>query len=263
MKIGFYQFSPEFGAPERNLAKIESVLGDVDADLIVIPELANSGYLFVEQSEVNDLAEPVPGPTTNFLVSLASNTNCHFVIGLPESSSGKVFNSSVLVGPDGVVGVYRKAHLFYEEKHYFEPGDTGFPVFELDGVKVGMLVCFDHLFTEAARTLALKGAQIICYPSNLVIPTYGQLTTRVRAIENQIFTILSNRCGMEDRGTKQLTYTGSSQICAPDGSVLASANESEEKLAIVEIDPAKALDKSVTELNDLFEDRRPEMYELS
>jgi predicted amidohydrolase len=262
MKIGFYQFSPHFGDPEHNLKKIEATLLDADVDLVVIPELANSGYLFVEQNEVNALAEPIPGSTTEKLQAIAKKSNCHIVSGMPELADSVCYNSAVLVGPEGLVGTYRKAHLFYEEKKFFKPGNTGFPVFEINGVKIGVLVCFDHLFTEAARTLALNGAQIICYPSNLVMPTYGQLTTRVRAIENQVFTILSNRCGTEDRGTKKLTYTGCSQICAPDGTVLETANDSEEKLAIVEIDPNLALDKSITELNDLFEDRRPEMYEV-
>lgn len=262
MRIGFYQFSPKFGDVDANLKQIERSLEGVEADLIVLPELANSGYLFTSYEELAAVAEPIPGPTTEFLQKLARRLPCHLVLGLPERADDRFYNSAVLVGPKGVVGTYRKAHLFYEEKHYFQPGDLGFPVFEVQGAKLGLLVCFDHLFPEAARTLALAGAQFICHPSNLVLPTYGQLTTRVRSIENHVFWVLANRCGTEDRGTKKLTYTGCSQITAPDGNILAEATAEEEALKIVEIDPANALDKHVTKLNDLFEDRRPELYKL-
>lgn len=260
MRIGFYQFAPRFGEPQANLAQIAEALEGARADLIVLPELANSGYLFLSQAEVAALAEPIPGPTTEFLTGLAARLQTHLLLGLPERSGDVFYNSAVLVGPEGLSGTYRKAHLFYEEKRYFQPGDLGFPLFDLKGVKLGVLICFDHLFPEAARTLALAGAQIICHPSNLVLPTYGQLTTRVRSIENRIFWVLANRCGTEDRGVKKLTYTGCSQITAPQGTILAEAPADEEMLCLVDIEPEQATDKRVTELNDLFEDRRPELY---
>jgi len=156
--------------------------------------------------------------------------------------------------------VYRKVHLFDEEKLYFAPGDRGFPLFDIQGVKVGLLVCFDHFFPEAARTLALQGAQIICHPSNLVLPEYGQLTTRVRSIENRVFWILANRHGTECRGGKTLTYTGSSQITAENGEVLVRADERGDSLTVVEVDPERGKNKRVTERNDLFADRRVELY---
>ncbi|MBI1729174.1 hypothetical protein HY229_08605 [Candidatus Acetothermia bacterium] len=262
MRIGFYQFSPEFGAIDKNLNKMASTLLTTEADLIVFPELANSGYLFLNSAEAESLAEPIPGPSTEFLTKLAVERGCHIVMGMPEKSGQKRFNSAVLIGPQGVVGSYRKAHLFDEEKLHFQPGDRGFPVFEIHGVKIGILICFDHIFPESARTLALQGVQILCYPSNLVLPTYGQLTTRVRAIENHLFTILANRCGTDDRGSKQLSYTGGSQIVAPDGLVLASAPEEREQLSVVEIDPSQACGKGVSLRNDLFADRRPDLYKL-
>lgn len=262
MRIGFYQFSPRFGEMKANLQHIASALEDVTADLLVLPELGNSGYLFLSQAELEAVAESIPGPTTHFLQSLARRHNCHFVLGMPEHASDAIYNSAVLVGPKGVLGTYRKVHLFDEEKNLFEPGDLGFPLFEVQGIPVGILICFDHMFPEAARTLALQGAQVICHPSNLVLPTYGQLTTRVRSIENHVFWVLANRCGAEDRGRKKLTYTGCSQITAPDGRILAAASPQEETVKVVEIDPSQALDKQVTRLNDLFQDRRPECYEL-
>jgi len=260
MRIGFYQFAPTFGEIEANLQQIASALAGVEADLIVLPELATSGYLFLSQEEVEAVAEPIPGPTTGFLHELARKRGCYLVVGMAEASGDGLYNSAVLVGPEGTVGVYRKAHLFSEEKRYFQPGDVGFPLFEIAQVKVGLLVCFDHMFPEAARTLALRGAQIICHPSNLVLPRVGQLTTRVRSIENRLFWVLANRCGMEERGGKKLVYTGGSQIIAPNGAILTDAPSEGEMLSLVEVDPSQACDKHVTALNDLFADRRPELY---
>lgn len=262
MRVGFYQFSPTFGDVNGNLEQIAAALNGVEADLIVLPELANSGYLFLDQDEVNAVAEPVPGPTTELIQALARRHGCHIVIGLAERAGHQVYNSAVLIGPDGVVGTYRKVHLFYEEKNFFHPGDVGFPLFEISGVKIGLLICFDHLFPEAARTLALQGAQVICHPSNLVLPEIGQLTTRVRAIENRIFWILANRFGTEERSGKKLTYTGCSQIVAPDGKVLADAPAESAVVCTVDIDPTQASYKRITPLNDIFADRRPELYGL-
>jgi predicted amidohydrolase len=260
MRIGFFQFAPCFGEPEQNLNTLVSALSGAEADLIVAPELALSGYLFTRREEVEGMAEPIPGPATDRLQRAAADADCHLVVGMAERSGKELFNSAAFIGPRGIVGVYRKVHLFYEEKLYFSPGDRGFPVFEISGVKVGLLVCFDHIFPEAARTLALQGAQIICHPSNLVLPEYGQLTTRVRSIENRVFWILANRHGTERRGGKTLTYTGSSQIIAENGEVLVRASDRGDSLTVVEVDPERGKNKGVTERNDLFADRRVELY---
>lgn len=263
MRVGFYQFAPEFGRVERNLEHVAKGLQDVQADLIVLPELGNSGYLFLSREEVEAAAEPIPGPSTDFLHQLARKRNLYLVLGLPERDGDDLFNSAALVGPQGLVGVYRKVHLFYEEKLYFAPGNRGFPIFKIQGVNVGVLICFDHLFPEAARSLALQGAQLICHPSNLVLPTKAQLSTRVRAMENRVYWAMCNRFGTEDRGEKKLTYTGESQIADPDGGLLCQAPKEGERLGIAEIDPNAALDKRVTRLNDLLADRRPETYFLT
>ncbi len=262
MRIGFFQFVPEFGAVEKNLSRIENGLGKAEADLVVLPELATSGYLFTSREEVERLAEPVPGPTTERLQAVARRMGGFLAVGLPEKADSGIYNSAVLVGPEGIVGVYRKMHLFNEEKRFFKSGNLGFPTFEAAGVKIGLLVCFDHMFPEAARSLALVGAQIVCHPSNLVLPEYGQLTTRVRSLENRVFWVLANRFGTEERAGKRLHYTGCSQITAPAGRILASAPENEETLITVDIDPAEALNKKVTPFNDLLEDRRPGEYAL-
>jgi predicted amidohydrolase len=212
------------------------------------------------------LSETLPGPSTQLLEQACRQTGGRIVLGIAEKAADGYYNSAALVGPDGVEGVYRKAHLFGEEKLHFTPGRTGFPLFSVrvDGeeVRLGMLVCFDHFFPEAARSLALGGAQLICHPSNLVLPEYAQLSSRVRSIENRVFWVLANRYGTEDRGGKAMAFTGASQITAPDGKVLVRAPASGDALEVVEIDPAQADNKKVTGRNDLWEDRRPELYRL-
>ena len=260
MRIGFFQFAPRFGEVERNLDAIVEAVESAEADLIVAPELALSGYLFTSREEVEQTAQQVPGPATDKLARAAAHSGCAVVIGMAERSGAEIFNSAVLVGPEGLVGVYRKVHLFFEEKLYFSPGNLGFPVFRIGDTTVGLLVCFDHFFPEAARTLALQGVQIVCHPSNLVLPEFGQLTTRVRSIENRIFWILANRYGHERRGGKSLLYSGCSQITAENGEVLARAESRGDSLTIVEVDPRRAEEKKVTERNDLFADRRIELY---
>jgi predicted amidohydrolase len=260
MRIGFFQFAPRFGRVDHNLEALAAAVSGVQADLVVAPELALSGYLFTCKREVEQMAEEVPGPATDRLTRASAEANCHVVVGLAERSGDRLYNSAVLIGPRGVLGVYRKVHLFYEEKLYFSPGDRGFPLFDIRGVKVGLLVCFDHFFPEAARTLALQGAQIICHPSNLVLPEYGQLTTRVRSIENRVFWVLANRYGTERRDGKTLTYSGCSQITADNGEILARAQAEGDSLTVVQVDPQRALNKQVTDRNDLFSDRRTELY---
>lgn len=260
MRIAFYQFAPELGAVETNREHIAAVVDGVEADLIVLPELATTGYLLADPEQVYRHAEPIPGPTTDRLQACARRRNAHIVLGIAERADGRCYNSAALIGPQGVIGVYRKMHLFDEEKRLFHPGDLGFPIFDVRGVKVGLLICFDHFFPEAARTLALQGAQLICHPANLVLPGLGQLTTRVRALENRIFWVLANRIGTETRGSKSLTFTGRSQIIAPDGAILIEASPEEERVGCVQIDPSRACDKRVTPLTDLFADRRPTWY---
>jgi len=266
MRIGFHQFAPRFGRPEENARAVAEALRASGADLLVAPELATSGYVFASREESAALAEPVPGPSTELLASSCRKSGGRVVVGLPERGADAYYNSAVLIGPAGVEGVYRKSHLFGEEKLHFAPGRTGFPVFTIDmrgqAVRLGLLVCFDHFFPEAARSLALAGAQIICHPCNLVLPEYGQLSTRVRSFENRVFWVLANRYGSEERGGRALTFTGASQVTAPDGQVLARGPETGDCVEVVEVDPAQADSKRLTARNDLFADRRPELYRL-
>jgi predicted amidohydrolase len=262
MRIGLLQFAPQPRNVRANLDHIAHALSRVRADLIVLPELCTTGYLFASRSEITGLAEPVPsGPTCETMAALSRDTKAAIVWGMPEVADSHIFNSAVMITPHGEFHVYRKAHLFVDEKDLFDPGDSPFQVFDLGSVKVGMLVCFDHFFPEAARSLALRGAQIMCHPSNLVLE-YAHTNSITRAVENRIFWILANRTGSETLGEKTLSFNGRSQIVAPDGRLLGCAGADSEELLIADIDPAEALDKKVTPRNDLFLDRRTDLYSV-
>jgi len=260
MRIGLLQFAPQPGDVRANLSHITHALSGVRADLIVLPELCTTGYLFASRDEAAKLSEPVPaGPTSATMAALSRDTNSTIVWGMPELSGLNVFNSAVMVTPQDEFHVYHKAHLFVDEKDLFDRGDSPFPVFDLGPAKVGMLVCFDHFFPEAARSLALHGAQVICHPSNLVLE-YAQTNSVTRAVENRVFWILANRTGSETLGKKTLVFNGRSQMVAPDGRLLVRAGPDSEELLIVDVDPDVALDKKVTPRNDLFLDRRTDLY---
>jgi len=234
-----------------------------EADLIVLPELFASGYQFVSQEEVQRLAEPVPdGPTTRRLMEIADRRRLHIVAGLPEKAGSKCYNSAVIVGPAGFIGCYRKTHLFYEETLFFQPGDSGFQVWDIGQAKIGVMICFDWYYPEAARSLALQGADIICHPSNLVLPNCPD-SMPVRCLENRVFAITCNRIGSETRGGKdRLTYIGHSEVVTPKGVIQYRAPRDREDLAIVDIDPAEARNKSLNRYNDLFRDRRAPLYKV-
>jgi predicted amidohydrolase len=261
MRIGYYQYEPMFGAVGKNLDTIRATLEQADADLIVLPELCASGYQFVSAEEVQRLAEPVPdGPTTRMLIDVAKRRKMHLVAGLPELAGSVLYNSAVVVGPSGFIGCYRKSHLFFEETLWFTPGDTGFQVWNIGSATIGVMICFDWYYPESARTLALMGADIICHPSNLVLPNCPD-SMPVRCLENRVFAVTCNRIGTESRGGKDpLTYIGNSEVVSARGVILRRAPRDREELAIVEIDPAEARNKQLTRYNDLLRDRRPDLY---
>ncbi len=261
MRVGYYQNNPEFGKVAENLDRIASKLDEAEADLLVLPELCASGYQFISHEEVKGLAEPVPdGPTTKRLLEIAKRKQMVIVAGLPERAGSACYNSAVAVGPQGLIGCYRKTHLFFEETVFFTPGDTGFHVWDIGPAKIGVMICFDWYYPEAARTLALKGTEIICHPSNLVLPNCPD-SMPVRCLENRVFAVTCNRTGNEARGGKDLlTYIGNSEVVTPKGTILHRAPRDQEELCIVEIDPAEARNKSVTRYNDLLRDRRESFY---
>jgi 5-aminopentanamidase len=263
MRVGFIQFDPIFGEVKQNLDAVGTKLAQVECDLMVLPELFASGYQFVSKREVELLAESVPGgPTTSRLIEIARERQMFVAAGLPEKAQGRYYNSAAIVGPAGLIGLYRKTHLFFEETLYFSPGDTGFSVWDLGPAKVGLLVCFDWVYPEAARTLALKGAEVLCHPSNLVLPHCPDAMV-TRCLENRVFSVTANRIGCEQRGGKErLTYIGQSEVVSPKGHILYRASANAEDTTILEINPAEARDKQLNAYNELLRDRRPDRYEL-
>lgn len=260
-RIGVAQFAPQLMNCAENLATMQRLALQAQADLLVFPELATSGYVFSSVEDVRMVAEDAQnGPTASLFRALASRQNCSYVIGFAEDDNGVLYNSSMLVNPDGMVQVYRKMHLFYEEKKWFAPGNSGFNVFAAkDDVQVGMMICFDWMFPEAARTLALKGAQVIAHAANLVLP-WCQKAMLTRSLENRVFSITANRTGTERNGARELYFTGMSQVVSTKGEILTRCDETDECVKVVAIDIAEALNKEVTTLNDAFGDRRPEWY---
>lgn len=255
MRVGFIQTNPKLFEVEENVREAERALRRMRADLAVLPELFNCGYNFGDKEEVARIAEEIPrGYTTQKLLGIAREKKMCVVAGLAEEEKGKFYNSAVALTPNRVVR-YRKLHLFSNEKKYFSPGNTGFHVFEFKGAMIGMMLCFDWFFPESARALALKGADIIAHPANLVLPFCPE-GMRTRSVENHVFTITADRVG-EERG---LRYIGRSQITDPFGNVLYRASENEEEMKVVRIDPLRARDKKITSLNDVVKDRRPEFY---
>lgn len=261
MRVGFYQYDPQFGAVGKNLDQLTARLEEADADLMVLPELCASGYQFISQEEVQQLAEPVPdGPTTRRLLEMAKRRRMHIVAGLPEKDGARCYNSAVVVGPSGFVGCYRKTHLFFEETLWFTPGDSGFQVWDIGEATIGVMICFDWYYPEAARSLAVQGADIICHPSNLVLPNCPD-SMPVRCLENRVFAVTCNRIGSEERGGKEpLTYIGNSEIVTPRGIILHRAPRDTAELTILDIDPREARSKQLNRYNDLLRDRRTGLY---
>lgn len=258
MRVGFLQMRPRFGAVEHNVERIEKALHGTRDATVALPELCTTGYVFESRAEVEAVAEPADGPTVQRLRALARRNRLTLCVGLAERDRRRIYNSALTVTPAGKVFVYRKAHLFDREKLVFDAASPAFEVVRGE-TALGVMICFDWIFPEVCRSLALAGARVILHPSNLVLP-WCQNAMTTRAIENRVFAVTCNRVGAENRAGASLRFTGRSQVVDPRGRVLAQAGQRQEALRIVRIDPAEAADKHVTARNDLFRDRRPELY---
>ena len=266
LRVAALQTRPVFGDVESNVRRALALAEKVTAQLYVFPELMTSGYAFASRAEARALAETPGGraayaPGLHALAAWARARKAHVIAGFPEKAGARAYNSSVLLGPDGrVKDVYRKLHLFDDEKLWFAPGDRAPRVSRVGPARVGMLVCFDWRFPEIWRVLALAGADVIAHPSNLVVPRAAQMATPVRALENRIFVVTANRVGEDRRPDRRIAFTGKSQIAAPDGRVLARAGASSERALVADLDLAQARTKRFGGRNEIFQDRRPEFY---
>jgi predicted amidohydrolase len=210
------------------------------------------------------------GPTLAAWEAAARRLGVHVVGGLIESDVARLFNTAVLVGPGGYIGRYRKAHLFAMEKGLFEPGDEGFPVFDTDLGRLGLLICFDLRFPEAPRALALGGAEVLCVPTtwtNLYKPIpwdergycMANYLAKAHAYLNRCYVACADRIGDE----AGITYLGSSLIVDPSGEVVAGpASRDQEEILVAEVNLSRARSKALGDENDLVNDRRPEFYQL-
>ena len=261
MKIGYIQNSPIFGEVEENFAQVDELSNGIKADLIVLPELFATGYTFTSKEEALKLAEDVDGKTANFLKKISQKTGATIVGGFIEEEDSKIYNAAIMVNADKVISTYRKIHLYFKEKKWFSPGNRPFEVHQVNDMKLGMMICFDWIFPESMRSLALLGADVIAHPANLVLP-YCQNAMITRCLENRVFSITANRIGIEKRGQNKFKFTGGSQITAIDGEILSSGPIDKISVKVIEIDINKARNKALNERNDLFNDRKPHFYSL-
>ncbi|MHA1864606.1 MAG: nitrilase-related carbon-nitrogen hydrolase [Candidatus Thorarchaeota archaeon] len=258
MKLAVGQMNPQICNVEENLTRVKSILEQAkktNVDVIVLPELCNSGYVFKNISEATESAESIPkGPFSKELLAWSEDGRL-VVAGICERTSEGLYNSAAVFGDGEHIITYRKIHLFLDEADWFRPGQDEPPVIEHRGYRFGVMVCFDWIFPEVSRVLALNGAQVILHPANLVLP-YCQDAMITRSIENRVFTATANRIGTE-RGVK---FSGLSQITDVKGNRLCQMNNEEVGIVSVSIDPALADNKSITARNDVLADRQPNLY---
>lgn len=266
--IAAVQMDVRLGDREGNLERIRSHLAEAarkGARLVVFPECALTGYCFDGKDEAWPHAETIPGPTTSDLTEDCHRLGVHVVLGMLEARplDRALFNVAVLIGPGGVVASYRKTHLpFLGVDRYTTPGDLPYAVHDIGGLRVGINICYDGSFPEAARCLMLQGADLIVLPTNF--PPGAQSTVRyllpARALENNLYYLVANRIG-EERGFR---FIGQSRIFDVTGDTLGSVEE-QAGIVYAEIDPRRARNKQIIRIPGKYElhrtaHRRPDLY---
>lgn len=263
------QCDPQLGHPDRNLEMIATwtlQARAAGAALVIFPECTVPGYCYDSAEEALAFAETIPGPATATLTALAKQANLHLVVGMLERVETELYNAAVLIGPNGLLGNYRKIHLpFLGVDRFTARGRDGFQVYDTPLARLGVNICYDCSFPESARVMMLAGADLIALPTNwpesggCAVPDFVVPT---RALENKVYYAAINRVGTE-RGVK---FIGRSSIVDPFGKLLATADDTEQ-LLLAEINPAWARDKHIVrvpgehEINRL-QDRQPDQYGL-
>lgn len=275
VRVAVVQFDPQVGVGNRqdnlhqSLALAEEAVKG-GANLIVLPELTNTGYFFNNRQDAFAHSEGVPdGPSVRLWIDFARRHRVYLVAGLAERDGMRLFNTGVLVGPDGFIGKYRKAHLWNLEKLWFTPGDLGFPVFDTPIGRIGLLICWDIWFPEVPRILSQQGADIICSLNNWVWtppPLFDEAgkcmasyLTMTAAHVNNVFIAAASRIG-EERGAR---YLGCSLIAGTNGWPLgAVASADQQEILFADIDLTSARSAPIwNDLNDLHRDRRTDLYD--
>ena len=258
MRIAVGQCQPILKDSDENLSRVKSLLKEAEenqVEVLVLPELCNSGYVFESLEEAKSTAEEIPSGRFSEELRLWSRKNRFVIAGICERAPEGLYNSAAVFSKGKYHCTYRKIHLFLNEKDWFLAGNEEPPVIEFKGAKFGVMICFDWAFPEVARVLTLKGAQVILHPANLVLP-YCQHAMVTRSIENFVFTATANRIGVE-RGVE---FSGYSQITNISGIRLATLSGDEVGLAFADIDPRDADSKMITDRNNVIQDRRPDLY---
>jgi len=264
IKIALAQMSSKREDKRANIAKIEEITSKAKAqgaDLVIFPELFLTGYLVRDQ--IYELAETVPGPSTQKVVQVARKERTHIIFGMPELSEktkATIFNTAVLIGPDGVIGKYRKmylpTHSVFEEKRHFRPGYQA-GAFDTPIGKIGLCICYDIFFPEITRLIRLRGAElIVCISASPAVRrNYFEILASARALENTAFLAYVNLVGVEDG----LQFWGGSRLVGPTGDILKKAKYDEEDFVVCDVNysdirPAEIF---IPTLRDL----RPELFD--
>lgn len=270
IKVACIQMEPLFGRKQENLAKTLSLIAQAaqqGASLIVLPELCNTGYMFATREEAFELSEAVPdGETCQAWTQAAANHHAYLVAGITERDGQVLYNTAVVIGPDGYIGKFRKMHLWNEENLYFEQGNLGYPVFNTPIGRIGTFICYDGWFPESYRLCALQGADIVCIPTNWV-PIPGQDPKRevmanilcmAAAHSNSMFVAAADRVGIE-RGQP---FNGRSLIVSYTGWPIGGpASADQEEIIYAEANLADARRKrNWNEYNQVLRDRRTDVY---
>jgi len=268
-KIACAQIDCLLGQPRTNLNKIVSLIrsaAERDAKLVMFPECALTGYAYESLEEAIPFAEAVNGPSSNAIAEACRETNAYAIVGFLEADGNNYHNAALLVGPEGVVGNYRKTHLpFIGIDRFLTPGDRAYQVFDLPFGKVGMNICYDISFPEPARALKLMGAELIALITNWPTAAWRspEFVANTRALENHLFYAATDRIGVE-RGWD---FIGRSKVVDCNGDTLAEAGAQDEELLVVAIDFQEANNNRIVNVPGSYEvdrlnDRRPELYSV-
>ncbi len=268
--VACIQMEPVVGDKRANVDKSLRLIEQAaakGAQLLVLPELANSGYMFADRAEAFGLAEEIPGDeTTTAWIDAARRHGLHIVAGIAERAGSALYNSAVIIGPSGHVGTFRKVHLWNAENLFFEPGDLGFPVFKTAIGRIGAAICYDGWFPETFRLQALQGADIVCVPTNWVPipgqepgrPAMANILHQAAAHSNSMFIACADRVGTE-RGQP---FEGQSVIVSPTGWFAAGpASRDREEIICARVNLSDARRKrNWNAFNQVLRDRRIDVY---
>ena len=269
IKLAAAQMDPKLKENDQNLEKMLSVVKEAaanGADLVVFPECSLAGYVYSSRDEAMPFAETVPGPSTEKMASLCEELNIYVVFGLLEKEGNRLYNAAAFIGPEGLVGNYRKNHLPYLGIDRFaDIGDKPFEVYRTPIGNIGLFICYDIVFPESARVMALMGADILAHPTNF--PEGANRVTNYvlnsRSLENNIHAVSTNRVGTE----LGYSFCGLSKIITAPGDTIALASPSKEETIYGEVSLEKARQKRAVYVPGEWEvdrigDRRPELYGL-